>query len=178
MISRLLTVAFASCLVCLLFSCSRQVTDPPRAVAVSACANTIAGAHRLAANFGLRFDVPEDRFTVKKGQRDMPPEMLYVVTSNGHADAKLVVSRDAGDFRDLEVAYPTFSQHVGERTMRDAEGRSFGTDRWGYLQKLRRAARKSSFRNLLPSFKLKPLPRWLQIFRVGQRWTSERGRHD
>jgi hypothetical protein len=133
MISRLLAVAFASCLVCLLFSCSRQVTAPPRAVAVSACADTIAGAHRLAGRFGLRFDVPEDRFTAKKGQRGMPPEMLYVVTSNGHADAKLVVSRDDGDFRDLELAYPTFSQHVGERTMRDAEGRSFGTDRWGYL---------------------------------------------
>jgi len=134
MISRLLAVAFPSCLVCLLFSCSRQVTDPPRAVAVSPCADTIAGAHRLAGNFGLRFDVPEDRFRIKNGQRDMPPERLYVVTPNGHADAKLVVSPDPGDFRDLEVAYPTFSQHVGERTMRDAEGRSFGMDRWGYLQ--------------------------------------------
>jgi len=64
----------------------------------------------------------------------MPPERLYVVTSIGPAEAKLVVSPDPGDFRDLEVAYPTFSQHVGERIMRDSEGRSFGTDRWGYLQ--------------------------------------------
>jgi len=70
----------------------------------------------------------------KTGLRDMPPERLYVVTSIGPAEAKLVVSPDPGDFRDLEVAYPTFSQHVGERIMRDSEGRSFGTDRWGYLQ--------------------------------------------
>jgi hypothetical protein len=126
MISRSLAVAFASCLVCLLFSCSRQVTDPPRAVAVSACADTIAGAQRLPARFGLRFDVPSDAFRVRKG--------LYVVTSNDHADTKLVVSEDDDDFRDLEVAYPIFSQHVGERTIRDAKRRSFGTDRWGYLQ--------------------------------------------
>ena len=78
--------------------------------------------------------VGRDGILGRHRQRDMPPEMLYVVTSNGDADAKLVVSRDDGDFRDLEVAYPTFSQHVGERTMRDVEGRSFGTDRWGYLQ--------------------------------------------
>jgi hypothetical protein len=59
----------------------------------------------------------------------MPPEMMYVVTSNDHADAKLVVSQDDDDFRDLEVAYPIFSQHVGERTIWDVEGRGFGTDR-------------------------------------------------
>ena len=35
MISRLLTVGFASCLACLSFSCSRHVTDPPRAPADS-----------------------------------------------------------------------------------------------------------------------------------------------
>jgi hypothetical protein len=135
MILRLLAVACPSCLVCLLLSCSRQVMDPPRAVAVSACPDTIAGADdRLVTRFGLRFDVPSDRFRVKQQQRDMPPEVVYVARPNGHADAKLVISEDDGDFRELEVAYPTFSKHVGERTMRDAEGRNFGTDRWGYLQ--------------------------------------------
>jgi hypothetical protein len=134
MISRLLVVAFASCLVCLIFSCSRQVTDPPQAVVVSACADTIAGNHRLAAEFGLQFDAPEDRFRVKKGQRDMPPGLAYAVTPNGYTDAKLVISGDDGDFRELELAYPTFSKQVGERTMRDAKGRNFGSDRWGYLQ--------------------------------------------
>ncbi len=133
MISRLFVVACASSLICLLLSCSRQVTGPPRTVAVSACPDSIAGAHRIAP-LHLRFDVPEDRFRITQVQRDMPPELLYVVTLNGHSDVKLVISPDRSDFRDLELAWPTFSKHVTERTMRDAEGRNFGTDRWGYLR--------------------------------------------
>jgi hypothetical protein len=71
--------------------------------------------------------------TVRKGQRDMPPE-IYVVTLDGHADAKLVGSLDSGDFQDLESAYPIFSKNLEERTVQDTKGRNFGTDRWGYLQ--------------------------------------------
>jgi hypothetical protein len=78
--------------------------------------------------------VPENVFTVRKAERDMPPETPYVVTLNGRAEAKLVISLDSGDFGNLEVAYPTFSKTVGERTVQDTKGRNFGTDRWGYLQ--------------------------------------------
>jgi len=88
----------------------------------------------LTSDWGLRFDAPEKVFTIREAQRDMPPERAYVVTLNGRADAKLVVSPDSGDFRDLEVAYPTFSKNVEERTVQDTKGRDFGTDRWGHLQ--------------------------------------------
>jgi hypothetical protein len=132
MISRLFAVACAFSLVCLLFSCSRQVTDPPRTVTVSVCQGSVPAAHRFTAEFGLGFDAPENVFAVKKVQRDMPPE-LYVVTLNGHAKAKLMISAD-DDFRDLEVAYPTFSKNVEERIVQDSKGHNFGMDRWGYLQ--------------------------------------------
>jgi hypothetical protein len=72
-------------------------------------------------------------FTIKKVQRDMPFG-LYVVTLNGHAKAKLMISAGDGDFRNLEAVYPTFSNNVEERIVQDSKGHSFGTDRWGYLQ--------------------------------------------
>lgn len=132
--SKLFAAACASCFVCLLCSCSPQVTDRPRAVTISVCPDTTTGAHLLTTDLGLGFDAPESVFTVRKAQRDMPPEIPYVVTLKGHADAKLVVSPDSGDFRDLEFAYPIFSKNVEERTVQDSKGRNFGTDRWGYLQ--------------------------------------------
>jgi hypothetical protein len=133
-ISELFAAACASCLICLLCSCSPQVTDRPRTVTISVCPNTITVAHVLTSDLGLRFDAPEKVFTIREAQRDMPPEIAYVVTLNGRADAKLVVSPDSGDFRDLEVAYPPFSKNVEERTVQDTKGRNFGTDRWGHLQ--------------------------------------------
>jgi len=64
----------------------------------------------------------------------MPPERLYVVTSIGPAEAKLVVSPDQATSR-LGSRVPNFLPTCLERescgTPRDA---SFGTDRWGYLQ--------------------------------------------
>jgi len=132
-ISRLFAAACVSCLVCLLCSCSPQVTERPQTATISVCPDTITGAHLLTTDLGLRFDAPGKVLTVRKGQRDMPPE-IYVVTLNGHADGKLVVSLDSGDFQDLESAYPIFSKNLEERTVQDTEGRNFGTDRWGYLQ--------------------------------------------
>jgi hypothetical protein len=34
-------------------------------------------------------------------------------------------------FRDFEIAYPVFSEHIEERNIRDATGRIFGTDPLG-----------------------------------------------
>jgi hypothetical protein len=72
---------------------------------------------------------------VSKSDRDMPPESLYVVTLKS-ANAKIVVSPDEADFKDLEIAYPVFSEHVEKRYIRDSTGRVFGpdsSDSWGYL---------------------------------------------
>lgn len=135
MISRRFATACVVCFCSLVSSCSLQFRDrPPRAVTISACQDPIPGTRRFTSNFGLTFDAPENAFTVKNVQRDMPPEVVYVVTLAGGAKAKLVISLDHDDFRDLEVAYPTFSKSVEERTVQDSNGRSLGTDRWGYLQ--------------------------------------------
>ena len=52
----------------------------------------------------------------------MPPESLHVVTLKS-ANAKIVVSPDEADFKDLEIAYPVFSEHVEKRYIRDSTGR-------------------------------------------------------
>jgi hypothetical protein len=72
---------------------------------------------------------------VSKSDRDMLPESLYVVTLKS-ANAKIVVSPDEADFKDLEIAYRVFSEHAEKRYIRDSTGRVFGTDSsdsWGYL---------------------------------------------
>jgi len=134
MISRLFTTACAFCVCSLLSSCSRQAKDRPQAVTIAVCQGSLAGVGRFTSRFGLSFDAPENAFTVKKVQRDMPPEVIYVFAPTVGTNARLVISPDDGDFRDLQVAYPTFSEDVGERTVQDSKGRSFGTDRWGYLE--------------------------------------------
>lgn len=120
-------------LFCLLSSCSQETTDRPQAFTISACPDTITVGHLLTTDLGLRFNAPKDRFTVEMGQRDAPPP-ISVITLNGHAGVKLLVSPDPGDFRDLEMTYPTFSKTVEERAVQDNKGCDFGTDRWGHLE--------------------------------------------
>ena len=112
---------------------SPHVANPPQAIAISVCPDVASGVHRIRSDFGIRFDAPEKAFTVHAGLRDMPPITLYVVKLKD-AGAKIVVSGDDDDFRDLKIAYSVFSEHIEERNIRDATGRIFGTDRWGYLQ--------------------------------------------
>jgi hypothetical protein len=86
-----------------------------------------------SSDFGIRFDAPEKMFIVHAGLRDMPPGTLYVVKLRD-SDANIAVWRDDDIFRDLKTAYSVFSEHVEERSIRDATGRISGTDHWGYLQ--------------------------------------------
>jgi hypothetical protein len=113
-----------------------HLTNPPQAIAISACPDNTFGVRHIRDEFsgirGVRFDVPDDVFMVNRASRDMPPETSYVVTLKS-TSAKIVVSPDKGDFKDLEIAYPVFSEHVEKRNVRDSTGRVFGTDTWGYL---------------------------------------------
>jgi hypothetical protein len=115
---------------------SPRLTNAPQAIVISACPETTPGVHHIRGAFsgirGIRFDAPDDVFMVSRVDRDMPPETLYVVTLKS-ANAKIVVSPDEADFKDLEIAYPVFSEHVEKRYIRDSTGRVFGTDSWGYL---------------------------------------------
>jgi hypothetical protein len=112
---------------------SRHATNPPQAIAISVCPDVTYGVHRITSDFGIQFDAPEKPFTVHGGLRDMPPGTLYVVQLKD-SDANVMVWRDDDVFKDLKFAYPVFSEHMEERNVRDATGRIFGTDRWGYLQ--------------------------------------------
>jgi hypothetical protein len=90
--------------------------------------------HGIKSNFGIWLDAPEKTFTIHTGQSDMSPGTMVEVKLKD-ADAKMVVwSYDHGIFRNLEIAYLVFSDHVEQRNIRDAKGRIFGTDRWDYLQ--------------------------------------------
>ena len=108
-----------------------HLTNPPQAIAISACPDSAPGVLHIRDDFwgirGVRFDAPDDVFMVSKSDRDMPPESLYVVTLKS-ANGKIVVSPDEADFKDLEIAYPVFSEHVEKRYIRDSTGRVFGTD--------------------------------------------------
>jgi hypothetical protein len=113
-----------------------HLTNAPLAIAISACPDSTPGVRHIRDDFsgirGVRFDAPDDVFMVSRADRDMPPETLYVVTLKS-ANAKIVVSPDEDDFKDLEIANPVFSEHVEKRYIRDSTGRVFGTDSWGYL---------------------------------------------
>ena len=102
-------------------------------VTVSVCPDPTPGIHRIPSDFGVQFDAAEKVFIVHAALRDMPPGTMYIVKLRD-GDAHTVVWRDDNVFRDLKNAYPIFSQHIEERTIRDATGHSFGTDQWGYLQ--------------------------------------------
>jgi hypothetical protein len=120
-------------LACLLLSCSNKSSNAPQPVPVTLCSDPTPDKQRIKADFGIHFDAPEKTFTVHAGTRDMPPGTLYVVKLRD-GDAHIVIWRDDDVFGDLKNAYPIFSKHTNERTVRDTTGRSFGTDRWGYLQ--------------------------------------------
>ena len=129
----LAVVLVASFGVYLFFPRRPQAMNPPQSFAISACRDLIPGVRRIRADFGIRIDTPEKAFTVHEGLRDMPPGMLYVVKLKD-TDAHIVVWHDDDIFKDFKIAYPVFSKHVEDRNVRDAAGRIFGTDRWGYLQ--------------------------------------------
>ena len=117
----------------LFFSRPSHVKSPPQAITISRCPDVFSGVHRVTSEFGIRFDAPEETFTVHASARDMPPGTLYVIKLKD-ADANMMIWRDDGVFRDLKIAYPVFSEQIEERNIRDETGRNFGTDRWGYLQ--------------------------------------------
>jgi len=130
----LVSVLVSSFGIYLFFSRSPQTTKPPQSISISVCPDVPSGVHRIRSNFGIRLDAPKKTFTIHTGQSDMPPGTMFEVKLKD-ADAKIVVwSYDDGIFRNLEIAYPVFSDHVEQRNIRDAKGRIFGTDRWGYLQ--------------------------------------------
>jgi hypothetical protein len=127
------TLVLCAWLTSLLLSCSSQNSDAPQPVSVTVCSSPTADEQRIKADFGIHFDVPEKVFTVDAGIRDMPPGTLFVVKLR-EGEARMVIwHHDDGVFRDLENAYPMFSKHSEKRIIRDTAGRSFGTDRWGYL---------------------------------------------
>jgi len=73
-------------------------------------------------------------YAVSAARGDMPPELFYEVKLPG-SNARMVMAwRDDSIFRNLTLAYPMFSEQVEERNIRDAKGRNWGTDRWGYLR--------------------------------------------
>ena len=112
---------------------SPHAMSVPPAIIVSACPDLPSGMRRIRSDFGTRFDASEKAFRVHAGLRDMPPGTLYVVKLKD-ADANIVVWRDDDILRNLKTAYPVFSKHVEERSIRTSTEHVFGTDRWGYLQ--------------------------------------------
>jgi hypothetical protein len=99
---------------------------------LSICQAVAPGKHRIRADFGTQFDVPEVKFSVKLGVRDMPGGELYTVTLRERAEY-LMVWHDDDVFNELKNAFPVFSRHVGEDDVRTREGRIVGKDRWGNL---------------------------------------------
>jgi hypothetical protein len=110
-----------------------RTPHPPPALVMAACRDAVSGTHRIDSDFGTQFDVSEKDFTVRSGERDMPPGRLYVVTPKGRS-TKIVIWHDDGIFNDLKITFPVFSEHVEERDVRIGTGRRVGTDRWGYLE--------------------------------------------
>jgi hypothetical protein len=101
-----------------------HITNLPPVIASSACPDVPSGMHRISSDFGIRFDAPEKAFKFEAALQDMPPATVYVVKLR---DSKTNMVIGGVTFRNLEIAYPVFSEHVEERKIRDATGRSFLT---------------------------------------------------
>jgi hypothetical protein len=100
---------------------------------VSSCQKPAPGTHRIVSDFGTRFDVSEQAFTIETNLQDMPPGKLYVVKQKG-TNANLVVWHDEDALKDLKTPFPVISEHLESRPIRTVKGRVVGEDRWGYLK--------------------------------------------
>jgi hypothetical protein len=105
----------------------------PRAVWLSR--HSPRGCNRINSDFATPFGAPEKDFTVHSGLRDLPGT-LYVVTLKRRS-ANIVIWHGGGDeiFRELNFAFPVFSEHVEDRDVRAVKGTLAGKDHWGYLSK-------------------------------------------
>ncbi len=110
-----------------------RAASPPPAIVLSVCQTAAPGIRRIKGDFGVRFDVPEAKFSVEHGAQDMPAGTLYKVTLRDGA-ANMVMGQDDDVFRELKDAFPIFSRHVGEGDVLTHEGHKVGRDRWGDLK--------------------------------------------
>jgi hypothetical protein len=112
--------------------------DPhaPPVVVVRACRDVTAGNHRITADFGTQFDVPEKVFSVSARTHDMAPERFYVITLRNSAanPSMLIIAHDVGVWKDLDNTPPVFSRSIKKESILGAIGRSVGMDHWGYLK--------------------------------------------
>jgi hypothetical protein len=111
-----------------------RMRDPhaPAVVVVSACRDVLPNARRIKADFGTQFDVSEKAFSVKDGLQDMPPGKFYVITAKNSA-AEVIIAHDDGVWEDLKKGPRTFSRRVKDPNQ-GTNGKSVGTDLWGYLE--------------------------------------------
>lgn len=117
---------------------SRPAVSPPPELVISACRDLPPGVHRIG--FDIMFYVPGMEFTIRTVRGDTPPSIeYYVATTNRGATRSLLHMLEISVWglafeRQLEFAWPVFSEHVEERNVPTAQGGVAGTDRWGYLK--------------------------------------------
>src|ERR1700730_1758522 len=104
----------------------------PTAIVVSACGELGLGVRRIRADFGTQFDISETVFLVKSGVQDMPPGINYSVILKDSTARLVITSNDT--WKEVDDAFPIFSEDLHERDIRGANGRSVGMDRWGSLK--------------------------------------------
>lgn len=110
-----------------------HVRSQPPAVVLTQCQAVPRGTRRISADFGTQFDVPESKFKIQRGLRDMPPGVMYTVTPNNGATT-LTIWRGDDSFRELKVTFPVFSEVVEQSEVHNSGGALVGRDRWGYLE--------------------------------------------
>ena len=108
----------------------------PATVTLSVCKAVAPGMQRLGAGrMRTAFDVSDRDFTTRVVSRDMPPGLEYVVANKRDSAELLFVSdSEVPTAKELGSAFPTFSEHVEERDVRNSVGVVIGKDRWGYLK--------------------------------------------
>jgi hypothetical protein len=109
-----------------------RTSHAPIAIVVSACRDLDPGVRRIRADFGTQFDISETAFVVKSGVQDMPPGVNYSVIPKDSTARLVITSNDT--WKEVEDAFPAFSEDLHERNIRGANGRSVGMDRWGSLK--------------------------------------------
>jgi hypothetical protein len=109
-----------------------RASHAPTAIIVSACGDLGPGVRRIRADFGTQFDISETAFLVKSGVQDMPLGVNYSVILKDSTARLVITSNDT--WKEVEDAFPVFSEDLHERNIRGANGRSVGMDRWGSLK--------------------------------------------
>lgn len=109
---------------------------PPPTVVVSDCRDVAPGVRRIGRDLSIKFDIPVSRLAFDSGETgwsDRPNRQHYDIAFQDQSSItmRIEVWPYFNLNRNLQLAWPKFSERVEERDVRNAHGGVVGKDHWG-----------------------------------------------